>query len=314
MAVDAPTQAPSFWARTGHYVKAWYWASRPFSLTTAVVPVLAASALAFQERRASLPLFFLVLLGSLLVLVGTNLADEYADHDRPEGRQKLMAPYKVIALGLLSSRAVRSGTLVSFSLATLIGIYLVVITGWPLLALCLASVAVAYGYAARPRPVAKLVLGQPLVFLFMGPVMVVGTYYVYTREVTLAALWLSLPVACLVTAILVANDLRDLEEDRAAGKVTLMTLLGHPFGRWTWTALVAAAFASVSLQAAVGSQGLMLLLPWLALPRAIRALRCVWLAQDRPAMSLAMRQSAGLHWWFGLLLAAGVGLGRMVSA
>ena len=210
---ETPLRTASAWATTRTYLHIWFRASRPYTLSASIVPVLVGSALAFQERQAGLLLFALVLTGSTLVQVGTNLVDEYADHVRPEATKKFLAPHKVIALGLLSAQSVKLGALVSLGIATAIGLYLVVVTGWPILAICLASIGVAYFYAGGPKPLGTLALGGPLVFLFMGPIMVMGTYYVHTTDITLAVLLLSIPVGCMVTAILVANDLRDLEED-----------------------------------------------------------------------------------------------------
>src|SRR5262249_17036927 len=157
--------------------KIWYRAIRPFSLSAAVVPVIVGSALATQYGVFDWFLFLLVLLGSLLVQCGTNLTDEYADH-RPgrETTHKVQAPYKVIALGLLTPVAVRRGAMTCFGLAALIGVYLVARTSWPLALICLASVGVAYGYSAGPLPLGHLGLGEPLVFVFMGPVMVLGSF------------------------------------------------------------------------------------------------------------------------------------------
>ena len=311
MSPGTVSRPPSPLAQARHWTRVWFWASRPFSLTASVVPVLVGSALAFAEGRANPLLLALMLVASVLVQAGTNLVDEYGDHERPEGRQKLLAPYKVIALGLLSPRAVRRGALVSFGVATAVGLYLVAVTGWPLLAVCLASLAVAYLYAGGPKPLGSLGLGQPLVFVFMGVLMVAAVYYVHTHTVTRDALLLSLPVACLVTAILVANDLRDLEEDAAAGKVTPVTLWGRPFGRRAWTALVAGAYAAVVALVVWGAPGPWALLPLLALPTAVRAGRVLWRGETRPALGVGMRLAAALHWRFGLLLAAGVALGRV---
>jgi len=292
-----------------YYLYAWCWAARPFTLTAGLVPVLVGSALAFREGRADPLLFALVLLGSLLVQIGTNLVDEYADHDRPERGHKLPAPYKVIARGLLSPRAVRWGAVVTFGAASAIGVYLTVVAGWLIAAIALASLAAAYLYSAGPKPLGKIGLGQPLVFVFMGPVMVVGTYFVYAHAVTPEAVLLSLPVACLVTAILAANDLRDMEEDRASGKATPVTLLGRPFGRIEWTMLVAATFALAVALVATGREGRWALLPMATLPLALRAAPVVWLGQDRPSLMPALRRTAALHGWFGVLLALGVALG-----
>ncbi|MBI4311203.1 MAG: 1,4-dihydroxy-2-naphthoate octaprenyltransferase [Chloroflexi bacterium] len=302
------------WGRVWRKASPWYRASRPFTLSASAVPVLVGSALAFREGKASFGLFLLVLVASMLVQVTANLVDEYADAARPEGKAKLPAPYKVIALGLLSTTAVKRGALAFFAAATIIGLYLVAVAGWPVLAICLASALVAYLYSAGPRPLGAMALGQPLVFLIMGPAMVMGTYYVHARAFTPETLWLSLPVGCTVTAILAANDLRDEEEDRAAGKRTLVTLLGRRFGRWEWTALAAAAFLLVLALARVAGLGALALLPLLALPPAGVALRAVWRGRGRAELASSLRASAQLHWWLGLLLAAGVALGRLVPS
>jgi 1,4-dihydroxy-2-naphthoate octaprenyltransferase len=297
--------------RTRWYLGVWYWASRPFTLTASIVPILVGSALAFQEERAVVHLFVLALIASVLVQIGTNLTDEFSDDAIPEARgQKLIAPYKVIALGLLSNRTVKLGAVISFALATGIGLYIVAVAGWPILVIALASLFVAYLYAGGPKPLGTVGLGNPLVFVFMGPVMVMGAHYVHIREITMDAFLVSVPVACLVTAILVANDLRDLEEDRVAGKTTPVTLFGRPFGRLLFTALVVGAFVAAPLLATVGGLGLWLLLSGAALYPAYGSLRKIWGEESRPSFAVAMRHSARLHWWFGVLFAAGLALGR----
>ena len=291
-------------------IKTWYRASRPFTLPASVVPVLVGSALAFQEGRASLHLFFLVLVASLLVQIATNLVDEYADHARPGAKRKHSAPYKVISLGLLSAGAVKRGAVVCFGVATAIGLYLVFIASWPILVISLASLAVAYAYAAGPYPLGSLGIGQVLVFIFMGPVMVMGAYYVHTQAVTLEGLVVSIPVACIVTAILVANDLRDVEEDRASGKVTPVTLMGRNRAVWFWLSLVLVAYVVVAGLAVVGDLSLAPLLAFLSLPMSARAFRSLWHQEERVLLARGLRYSATQHMWFGVLLALGVAVGR----
>ncbi|MBI4233730.1 MAG: 1,4-dihydroxy-2-naphthoate octaprenyltransferase [Chloroflexi bacterium] len=284
----------------------WLRAIRLWSLPASIVPVLVGTALAFAQDQVDYLLFALTLLGSVLVQVGTNLVDEYADHVSGGSRGKVLAPYKVIALGLLSPGAVRLGVMVSFSLATLIGLYIVWVAGWPILVVCLASLAVAYFYSAGPKPLGNLGLGEPVVFLFMGPVMVMAAYYVQARGVIWEAFLLSLPVGFLVTAILVVNDLRDREEDAAAGKVTPVTLLGKPFAGTLFRLLVAGAFLSVALLIALDRGALPTLAVLLALPKALATARLVTPGQERPRLTLALQHAAGLHFQFGLLLAAGL--------
>ena len=288
--------------------KIWYRAIRPFSLSAAVVPVLVGSTLATQYGVFDWFLFFLVLLGSLLVQCGTNLTDEYADHH--PGRDtahKVQAPYKVIALGLLTSAAVRRGAMTCFGLAALIGVYLVARTSWPLALICLASVGVAYGYSAGPLPLGNLGLGEALVFVFMGPVMVLGSFYVQVQKLSWAAVWLSLPVACLVTAILVANNLRDAEEDRHSGKRTLVALWGHQPVAWLFCLLVLVAFGTLPILALWGVVPWVGVLPFLVLlPQSWRLTSLVRHGTERPVLHQALRGTAQLHLRFGLLLALAV--------
>ena len=289
-------------------VKLWYRAIRPFSLSAALVPVLVGSTLATQYGVFDWFLFFLVLCGSLLVQCGTNLTDEYADHHPGRGTEhKVQAPYKVIALGLLTPAAVRRGAITCFGLAALIGVYLVIRTNWPLALLCLASVGVAYGYSAGPLPLGHVGLGEPLVFVFMGPVMVLGSFYVQVQTLSWAAVWLSLPVGCLVTAILVANNLRDAEEDCHSGKRTLVVLWGHQTVAWLFCLLVLVAFGTLPILALRGVMPWVGCLPFLVLlPQSWKLTRLVRHSTERAILHQALRGTAQLHLRFGLLLTLAV--------
>lgn len=292
-------------------VQTWYRASRPFTLSAALAPVLVGSSLAFREGQANPGIFVLVLVASTLVQITANMVDEYSDHARPEGRNKLLAPHKVIALGIVSSQAVKRAAIFCAGIASIIGIFLVIITGWPLLIVCLLSITVAYFYSAGPRPLGSIGLGHPLVFLFMGPVMVIGSYYVQSHVFTFEALWLSIPVGCTVTAILLANDLRDIEEDRAVGKITPITLFGRLSGKREWVLLTAIAFV-VLIVITLTEKSMLILLALLALPQAVRAFKVVWRARERMDFAQALKATSMLHAQFGLLLSLGVGLTRFI--
>lgn len=282
----------------------WFQAVRPFTLSAAVVPVLVGSTLAAGSGIFDPFLFILVLIGSILVQCGTNLTDEYADHDTDSARHKVQAPYKVIARGLLSPRAVLHGALTCFGLAALIGVYLVTRTGWPLAVVCLASVGVAYFYSAGPLPLGNVALGEPLVFIFMGPVMVLGSFYVQTLTATWAAVCISLPVACLVTDILIANNLRDAQEDSLSGKTTLVHLWGRLPVALLYCALLGIAFATVAALVLVGPGTWLWLAPFLLLPQATAVARKVSRSTERAELHQALRGTAQLHLRFGLLLSA----------
>lgn len=290
-------------------IETWYWAIRPFTLSASVVPVVVGNALAWHSGMFRWELFVLTLLGAVLVQSATNLVDEYADHvEGQSDSKKIQAPYKVLARGLLSRQAVLAGVLVCFGVATVIGVYLVLRTGWPIALVCLASLGVAYGYSAGPLPLGNLGLGELLVFIFMGPVMVLASFYVQTQTVTWLVAWVSLPVGCLVAAILIVNNLRDQEEDEHSGKVTLVTLWGRQPVVWLYDGLLLAAFGSVVVlsMAGLATRGvgaLLWLAPLLALPRGIAVARMVQQGADRALLHQALQGTAKLHLHFGLLLA-----------
>lgn len=285
---------------------AWFWAVRPFSLSASVVPVLIGSMLAVHHGTFHGGLFVLVLLGSVLVQMGTNLVDEYADHEETQSEGKFLAPHKVIARGLLTSRAVRLGAVVCFGVAAGIGVYLVWRTGWPLALVCLASVAVAYGYSAGPLPLGTLGLGEPLVFIFMGPVMVLSTFYVHTHTLTWPVVWVSVPIGCLVMAILVVNNLRDIDEDRQYGKASLATIWGQRTAASVFCGLLIVAFGSVVMLVVSGAGPWIWLAPLLTLPQALTLARQVSQGRERAVLQQALQGTASLHLYFGLFLAIAI--------
>ncbi|MDH4246578.1 MAG: 1,4-dihydroxy-2-naphthoate octaprenyltransferase [Deltaproteobacteria bacterium] len=288
---------------------AWFAAARPHTLSAAMVPVLVGSALSFSLGSFSWSVFGLTLLGAVLVQIGANFTDEFADHGATGSAHKYLAPHKVIARGLLTPRQVKRGALVVFGLATLIGMILVWQSGWELLLLCLASLGVAYFYSAGPRPLGDIALGEPLVFVMMGPVMVLGTVFVQTHTWEPLALWASLPVAALVTAILVANNLRDAEEDARNGRRTLVTVLGTRVGRGGYYVLLLTAFAFVPLANWWGQAGAWVWLCWLTLPLAWRVIPLIRAENQRDTLHRALKSTSALHALFGLLLALGFLLG-----
>lgn len=284
-------------------VKTWYWAVRPFSLSASVVPIVLGSVLALRYEAFDGVLFALMLLGSMLVQSGANLIDEYADHEQGHTAGKVLAPYKVIALGTLTPQTVRLGALICFGVAALIGLYLVWRTGWPLALVCLASVAVAYGYSAGPYPLGQLGLGEPLVFVFMGPVMVLSSFYVHTHALDWPVVWLSLPIGCLVTAILVVNNLRDVDEDLQHGKSSMATVWGRGAASWVYCGLLAVAFGSLGLLVLSGAGSWLWLAPFLLLPQGVIVAQKVRQGRERAVLHQALQGTATLHLRFGLLLA-----------
>ncbi len=300
MAVNSSTPAPQ------PKLVSWFWAARPFSLTASIAPVLVGSALAATAEVLDWLLFALVLTGSVAIQIGTNLTDEYSDHRKQGTAGKFLAPHKVIQRGLLSERAVGMGMAVAFGYGIAAGLLIVAQTGWPILAVGLASVAAAYLYAGGPKPLGTLGLGEPVVFVFMGPLMVMATYYVQLREVTLASFLVSLPVAFIVTAILHCNNLRDITEDRETGKRSIAGAIGVTPSRWLYAAFLASAYLSIATVTIAGVVSPWALLGLAPLPWAVGAARALFAAEERAAMNRLLVRSGKLHGWTGLALAAGL--------
>ena len=286
------------------YSRTWFWASRPFSLSAAAVPVLVGSALAAEDVRFNWLLFSFVLVGSIAIQIGTNLTDEYTDHRRGGG--KYPAPHKVLQRGLLSEREVLFGCILCFLIGIGMGLYIVSQVGWPILAVGLASVAVAVFYSAGPLPLGDIGVGEVTVFFFMGPLMVLASYYVQTETITWPVFWASLPVAFLVTAILQCNNLRDVDEDRRNGKRTFVTMIGPDAGRWVYAGMLAGSYVSLVATVATGLLPLPALTGLASLPWALAVLSRVWKGRERREMSMALVNTAKLHARAGVLFAAGL--------
>ena len=296
-----------------HDWRVWLQAVRPFSFTASITPLVVASALAFEVGSFDPLLAVLMLVASVACHAGANLANDYYDHLRGVDSPSSLGPSKVIQQDKLAPSAVRAGMLVAFALATAIGVAIVLIAGWPVLALALVSLAVAYAYTCGPRPLGYIALGEVAVFLTMGIGMVLGGFYVYTRSITPTAVVASIPIACLVAAILHVNNIRDAESDRAAGKRTLANLLSRGGSTLEFGVLVGLAYLVLPLLP-IGNAALWpALLPVVSLPTGMALVAAVAHASDTATLNSTVRRTAGLHLRFGLLLAVGIVLATLLQ-
>ncbi|HMO58636.1 MAG TPA: 1,4-dihydroxy-2-naphthoate polyprenyltransferase [Roseiflexaceae bacterium] len=287
-------------------LQAWILASRPPTLPAAIVPVLVGSAPAAAVGAFRLLPFVAALLAALLIQIGTNLANDYFDFRKGADTAARLGPLRVTQSGLLAPEAVRAGMIGTFALAALIGIYLVMVGGWPILLIGVLSITAGVLYTAGPFPLAYNALGDLFAFVFFGLVAVCGTAFLHFGGVPLVAILAALPVAALVTNILVVNNLRDIDTDRAARKHTLAVLLGRPATRLQYLLLLIMAYLVPLLMALSGETGpLAALLPLVSLPLARAPLRAVFRAEGRP-LNLALKQTAQLHLVFGALFAVGL--------
>jgi 1,4-dihydroxy-2-naphthoate octaprenyltransferase len=267
--------------------------------------VLVGSAMALADGRfAPLPALA-ALVGALLLQIGSNFANDYFDGIKGVDTAARVGPVRVTATGLISHAAMRVGMLVVFGCAAPVGFYLVWVGGWPILAVGVASILAALAYTGGPMPFGYRGLGDIFVFLFFGPIALCGTYYVQAQSITLAALLASIALGALITAILVVNNLRDLDNDRRVGKYTLAVRLGATGTRREYALLLLLAFLMPFILAYLYRSG-WLCLPLLTLPLAWQLSRTIEEASDGPTLNRALAGTARLTLLFALALAGGL--------
>jgi 1,4-dihydroxy-2-naphthoate polyprenyltransferase len=281
-------------------------AARVRTLPAAVAPVLVGTALSATERNLRVGGFIAALLGAIFIQVGTNLSNDYSDARRGADTEDRLGPVRVTAGGLVPPRQVLVATYVTFGLAVLCGVYLVILAGPILLAIGAASILAGVLYTGGPRPYGYEGLGELFVFLFFGIVAVAGSYYVQAKHVEWEAFALAVPVGLLAAAILVVNNVRDLDTDRRAGKRTLAVRLGRERTRTLYGVMVYLAFPLALVPWAFGSLSFCLLLPLLALPLAVPLVRTVRRHVDGPTLNAALAGTGRLQLAFCVLLSAGI--------
>ena len=287
-------------------LRLWLLAARPRTLPAAVAPVLVGTSLAASEDEFRVLPFAAALVGSVFIQIGTNLSNDYSDARRGADSDDRLGPVRVTAGGLMPPKRVLVGTYVAFGIAVAAGLYLAAVAGWELLVVGAASILAGVLYTGGPRPYGYEGLGELFVFVFFGLVAVAGSYYVQTEELRWEAFALALPVGLLAAAILVVNNVRDIDTDSRAGKRTLAVKLGRDRARFVFVAMVTLAFAAPAATWAVGGLSAWLLLTLAALPLAPPLIETVWTRADGPSLNGALAATGRLLAVFSLLLSAGV--------
>lgn len=283
--------------------RAWWLAIRPATLPAALGPVLVGLGVAIGQG-VFVPLPALGALSvALLFQVASNLANDLFDHRAGTDPADRIGPTRVAASGLISERSLGIGIGVVLALSGLVGLYLVAVGGWPILVLGVAAVLSALAYSGGPWPYGYRGLGEVFVFIFFGLVAVAGTTYLQTASLEPLALAAAVPVGALVTAILVVNNLRDIDTDRRTGKRTLAVRLGERGAVGEYTCLVAAAYVVPVLLFVAWILPFRGLLPLLSLPLAVPLLRSVRAGGDPRRLNAVLRGTARLSLAFSLLFA-----------
>ena len=289
-------------------LRIWVMAARVRTLPAAIAPVLVGTAAAVEEA-GELPRlggFLAALLGSVLIQIGTNLANDYSDARRGADSADRLGPVRVTSAGLVTPRRVLVATWVAFAAAVACGAYLAVLAGPVILLIGALSIAAGVLYTGGPRPYGYAGLGELFVFLFFGLVAVNGSYYVQLEEVSFLSAGLSVAVGLLSTAILVVNNVRDIETDRRAGKRTLAVRLGRERSRRLYLCLLAGAYIALLATVALGRGPWWAALGLLSAPLAGRPLRAVLTRSDGPSLNAALAGTGALLALFSLLVSAGL--------
>ncbi len=285
-------------------VAVWIQAIRAPSLSAAAIPVLLGVAVAARAGFFSAGRMALALVGAMAIQAGTNLVNDYYDFRSGADSEQSLGPSMVIQRGLLSADQVWRGGIAAFALGALMGLVFVYQCGWPILAIGIPSVAAGYFYTASPVSLAYVALGELTVFIFMGPAIVMGAYFVMAMHFSSSALWASIPLGFLVAGILHANNIRDIESDTRHGKRTLATMLGRTGANYELIALDVAAYVATIV--AIISHAI----PWIALvvlvtiPRALDQIRIMTRENEPKKLNLGLFRSIQLHMEFGLLMIA----------
>ncbi len=288
----------------------WIEAARPRTLPAAVAPVLVGSGLAAHDEVYRNDAFLLALVGALAIQVAANFANDVSDAGRGADGPDRVGPTRMVATGRISSRAMWTATAGAVGVAAAAGVGLTLIAGWPIVVIGLVSILAMLGYVGGPRPYGYRALGEIAVFVFFGLVATVGTRFAHGGTLPGVDAWiLGAVMGALAAAILVANNLRDLETDRLAGKRTLAVVLGRPRTRRVYAWLVYGSFVVIGGAALGGLTPVLTGLAALWAPFAVRPVAVVSTTDDPLRLIGVLGATARLQ----LLIGATVGMAAAFS-
>lgn len=283
----------------------WILAIRPKTLPAAASGVVMGSALAWMDGSFRLLPALAALCVALLLQIGSNVANDVYDFERGTDTSERQGPLRVTQARLLTPAQVKRGMWIIFGLAAMFGLYLAFVRGWVVIWIGLAAIVSAIAYTGGPFPLGYYGLGDLFVFIFFGVAAVAGTYFVQVGSVSPAAWWMSVPVGLIITAILVVNNLRDIENDRKGNKHTMAVRLGVRGTRIEYLLCLVGAYLIVPVAAWLGLVSWLALLTWLSLPLAIKTARTVFTQAGRP-LNAALAGTGQVALLYSLLFLVGM--------
>ncbi len=288
--------------------RAWWIAARPHTLPAAVAPVLVGTGLAAGDGVFRLGPFLAALVGAVAIQVAANFANDASDAARGADPAERVGPPRMVSLGVISARRMWLGVAAAVGVATLAGVYLIAAAGPWILAIGVASIIAMLTYVGGPVPYGYRGWGEVFVFVFFGLAATVGSRFVHDRTAPADAWVLAVPMGMLAAAILVANNLRDLDTDAAADKRTLAVILGRSRTRRLYATLLWGAFGVIGVASVLGwtpapTAFAVLLTPW-----AAPLVRTVSRTDDPHRLIGVLKGTARLQLLVGLVLAAGAAI------
>jgi 1,4-dihydroxy-2-naphthoate octaprenyltransferase len=287
-------------------IGAWLLAARPRTLPAAIAPVILATATAIADHHFAWPAAAAAFSVALLLQISVNLANDYFDYLRGIDTEERLGPPRVAQSGLIPAKQVRAAMALTLILSLIPGIYLLTKGGWPVFFIGLACIGAALAYSGGPFPLASHGLGDLFVFVFFGLVAVCGTYYVQALRLT-PLVWLMGTIeGLLITAILVVNNLRDIQTDRQSGKRTLAVIIGDRGSKLEYLLLLGTAYAIPVILWLSRNGSVWMILPLFSLPPALSLIRLIWQSAGGSILNQALANTAKLALVFSLLLSAGL--------
>jgi 1,4-dihydroxy-2-naphthoate octaprenyltransferase len=286
--------------------RVWWSAVRPATLAASVSPVLAGTAVAIHDGGIRPAAGFGALVVALAIQIGVNFANDYSDFVRGADTPKRIGPVRAAASGVVAPEHVRWAAVFAFGIAGAAGVALSLATDWRLLLVGAASILAAWLYTGGPRPYGYLGVGELFVFVFFGLVATCGTVYVEALRVTPLAVLAGVGIGFLATAILVLNNLRDIETDAEAGKRTLATRIGRDRTLILLVLLIVAAFVVPVVMSILGIASATVLLVLFAIPIAAVPVRTAFVSRSGPDLVGALKRVAATEIAYAMLLAVGL--------
>jgi 1,4-dihydroxy-2-naphthoate octaprenyltransferase len=286
-------------------LRIWILATRPKTLWVAVAPVLIGTAMAFEDSAGHWLSALAALVAAVLIQVGTNFANDYFDFKKGADQHQRLGPTRMTQAGFIKPHSMRTATIIAFSFALVVGIYLVWRGGWPIAVIGLLSILFGIMYTGGPYPLGYHGLGEIFVLFFFGPVAAGGTYYVQALDINSIVLLAGLPPGLFSVAILTVNNLRDVESDRLAGKKTSAVHFGRTFARVQYLLSIAVATLLPVLFYITTHRHIFSSLTLLVLPAAIPAIMTVFNKTDGPTLNNVLATTGKLLLLYSVIFSVG---------